>query len=220
MARSGNADGAGPQTDHGNAPLVAGPARPHPDLASSQARPPAGAAKQPGAISQAAVLRRSHHQLDRRRPTREQGKNVAFTVADNDQLAGSGRPLGHRLCGAQPALRFLLLQTALAPRRDPLADRAGPDRRVEQPDHRLVLGIDGHRSVDEKTRRLAVAGRTQAAARPIAPAEIDLRGILNRDNPPPAAALTGAPPPAAALTGAPPQRPDNLCRAHPRRIEK
>src|SRR5207244_10264562 len=101
-------------------------------------------------------------------------------------------------------------QSALAPRREPLADRARPDRRVEHTDYRLVLGIDGHRGVDEKTRRLAIAGRTQAVARPIAPAEIDLGRILNRDNPPPA----------AALTGAPPQRPNHLRRTHPRRIEK
>src|SRR5204863_8302470 len=62
----------------------------------------------------------------------------------------------------------------------------------------------------QHTRRPAVAGRRQPATRPISPAEIDLRGVLNPNNPPPA----------AALAGPPSQPPNNLRRTHPRRIEK
>jgi len=37
----------------------------------------------------------------------------------------------------------------------------------------------------EKTRCLAITGRTQSPTRPIAAAEIDLRGVLSRNDPPP-----------------------------------
>src|SRR5439155_16794573 len=117
-------------------------------------------------------------QLDARRSTCEQRKDVAFAVADHDQLAGACGPFGNHLRRAQPALRFLFRQRALAPRAGPLADLARPNRRVQQTDNGFVLTINSDYRMHEKTRCLAIAGRTQPATRPMATAEIDLGGVL------------------------------------------
>jgi hypothetical protein len=124
-------------------------------------------------------------------------------------LASPGGALGHDLRRAQPTLRFLCRQGASAPGADP-AGPARPHRRVQQANHRLIGGIDRDRRVQKKSRRPAIAGRTQPSPRRRPTAEIDLGGVLRHDDPLPV----------TAFPGTPTQGRDNFPGAHLRRIKK
>ena len=210
IMRSPHADRPGPQGDRGHTPLVARAARPHPHFSHAQCRPCRGLRKQPRAIRERAVLRRTDHQFDARRAAREQRKDVAFAIPNHDQLVGPGGALGNHLGCAQPALRFLLVKPTLAPRGSPLAGGSGPDRGIQQADHGFILAIDGDNPMHKKTRCLPVASGTQTPTRPSASAKIDLGGVLNRDDPP---SLT-------LLARSPAQRLDDLNRGDRRRGQK
>jgi hypothetical protein len=69
---------------------------------------------------------------------------------------------------------------------------AGPDLRIEQAEHGFVGGVHRDHRVQEKAEPFAVATAAEAFAPAVAAAEVDLRGVLHGDDPPPGAARCGA----------------------------
>ena len=124
-------------------------------------------------------------------PAAEQLVDVALAVGDHGQLGGLGEHRRRRRAAVLPARGLLVGEAAPAPiggrRRAPR-----PDLRPGEPDHRLAVEVDGQHRVQEEAGIAAVAGRPEAAP-PSRPAGIvDLGGVLDRHDAPPAALLGGA----------------------------
>jgi hypothetical protein len=76
------------------------------------------------------------------------------------------------------------LTSMARPRRDATrVRRPRPDLRINQPNHRLALDIDGDDRMDEEAGCLTVASRPKAAPLPVATGKIDLGSVLHRQNP-------------------------------------
>ena len=82
-----------------------------------------------------------------------------------------------------PADRFLLFNRA-RPARPRRLGGACPDARMHDAEQRLVVDIDRYHRMTEKTRRFAVAGRSETPPPAMPAAEIDLGGVLRRYDPP------------------------------------
>ena len=158
-------------------------------------RRPSSAASASAAVGEAAVLCRPDDEVEPPRtadwPAAEQLVDVALAVGEHGQLGGLGERGCRRRAAVPPARRFLVGEAAAAPiagrRRAPR-----PDLRAGEPDHRLAVEVDGEHRVQEEAGIAAVAGRPEAAP-PSRPAGIvDLGGVLDRHDAPPAALLGGA----------------------------
>src|SRR5207342_74449 len=137
--------------------------------------------EKPLPIGQAAVLRDAQDQIEPGRPAREQRIDVALPISHH----GHGRGLAKPLCGCrtagEPARRLLLLKRTVSAWRA-LALAPGPDRRVDKPDHCFALDVHGDHRVNEEAGRPAVPCRSKTPALLVSTREIDLAGVLHRQD--------------------------------------
>ncbi len=135
---------------------------------------------------------RAHHHLDAIGPAREVLVDIALPVTDADHLRCDADERAGRGSRIEPAQALLVLDRPLgagAHRRCV----ARPDLRMRDADHRLLVEIDGKQRMDEEAERLAVTGRSKAAARAIGAGEVDLGCVLHQQDRAPASRLGRAP---------------------------
>ncbi len=188
--RGEEADADRAQLDPGEAPFVARPARRDLGHCRRQRRGRGGRLEERAAFD-TAILGGAHDEMDALGTPREKLEDVALAVADDGDFGGRAE----LLCGAraafEPARRFLVLESAAAPRRR-LRLRTRPDPRVDEADYGLVIGVYGQHRMDEEARIASIAGGPQAATLGRAAGEIDLARILCGHHPATGAALRGA----------------------------
>ena len=178
---------AGPHNNGCLAASVAWPARRHLYCISRQNRPGIRHVKKHHAIAKRAVLGGAHQQMHGLWTPAEQRVDIAFSVADHDNLRGCREPATRGLGGSQPTLRLLVFERAGASVRGRRC-LARPDLGFDKAQHCVLIGIDSHGCVDEEARRglacrIAVAGGSQPAR--LAAGEINFCGVLGDDDPPP-----------------------------------
>src|SRR5947199_7108434 len=178
VLRAGNAYGSGAQFHLGDSSLVARPARRHAYLTGYQSSGSAQGLEQPPACGQPAILPGADDQIEPFRLGAEERIDIAFAVGDHRHRGGFEQTLRRSLAARTPARRFLVLEAAAAARPGARL-RAGPDRRIDEPDHSFGFDIHGDHRVNEKSRRLAVACRPEAASLLLATGKIDFGGVLH-----------------------------------------
>jgi len=181
IARAGDGDRGAAQFDLRDAPFVTRSARGNLHLTRGKQGGFMQRPEKPLAVEQTAVLRDAHDQIEPDRPVREQRVDVALPVGHHGHGRSLAKPLRRCRTAGKPACRFLLLEGTITAGLA-LARAPRPDRRVNQPDHRLSLDIDGDHRMDEEARGFAVTRRPKATALLVATGKIDLAGVLDRQD--------------------------------------
>ena len=119
--------------------------------------------EQQTASGQPAVAACPHDQVDARRLAGEGLVDVVFTVPNQHHVRGQFQNAGSRVGAFEPALRLLVLQSALLPVAD-LFHAARPDPRAGKAQNRFFVRVDGHNSMAKEAEAPAVARTAQAAA--------------------------------------------------------
>ncbi len=188
VLRARDAHGCGVQFDYGDALFFPWPTRRHPHLGRSQRFGFGERLEHFAAIGQIAILCDTHDQIEPIRSAREQRINVAFPIGDHGHRTCFTQQCGRRLTAGMPTCQFLLLKGTISALRF-VRSRSGPDRRVDEPDHRLRFDVHRNHRVNEEARRLAVPGRPKAAPLLRPAGEVDLGRVLHRQHPAPDALL-------------------------------
>src|SRR5712671_98174 len=160
-------------------------------------------------IDEFAVLCSTYNQFHPFRTASELRIDIEFSISDNDYLRGATQQIIRRLRRLDPAYGFLFFDLPRLTIRQFLA-RSRPDFRMHDAEQRLVIGINRNHRMAEEPLRLAIAGWPQALALVITAAEVDLGGVVRRDDPSPCAGLCGS-------SGG---RREYLVGGHMRRIQK
>src|SRR5207247_9634063 len=96
----------------------------------------------------------TYEQIDPFRLGAEERIDIAFAVGDHRHRGGFEQTLGRSLAARTPARRFLVLE-ATAAARPGARLRAGPDRRIDEPDHSFGIVNHGDHRENVKSRGYA-----------------------------------------------------------------